>query len=357
MTRILVINDYSLQFSWDCVRRGESPAHFLYGVDHLAAEGFELDIVSDTHSKWLAALDRRMGRGREVTGSFDRQTAAISFLKDADLIYAPCESQTQILTYLRAIGIIRIPIVCLAHHPIVRGRFGRATRPFLRLMLRGMSAMPSLSAEVATEINALASDGNLSKPLRWGPDADFYPPGQYPGLGILAAGRTARDFVTFGRAATAARVPATILCFRSSIEPEFELFGTNVTLITPDVFLAYSESVRLFAAARALAIPMVAQDGLCGLTSLMDALGAGKPVIMTRNRLIDLDIEALGIGRWVEPGDVDGWIDALRFFENNPDEAASMGRRARSLVGDGLDYRSFSRGIYQIIRERLRSAH
>jgi hypothetical protein len=354
MTRILVINDYSLQFSWDGVRKGEAPAHFLYGVDHLAAEGFELDIVSETQSSWLAALDRRVGRRwRQVTGSFDRQTAAVPFLKDADLIYAPCQSQTQILTYLKAIGVIRIPIVCLAHHPIVRGRFGRATRPFLRLMLRGLSAMPSLSAEVATEINALASDGNLSKPLRWGPDADFYPPGQYPGHGILAAGRTGRDFVTFGRAATAARVPATILCFRSSIQPEFELFGTNVTLITPDTFLAYSESVRHFASARALAIPMVAQDGLCGLTSLMDALGAGKPVIMTRNRLIDLDIEALGIGRWVSPGDVEGWTAAMRFFEDNPDEAAAMGCRARALVEDGLDYASFSREIRKIVEDQI----
>jgi hypothetical protein len=353
MPRILVINDYSLQFSWDGVRKGEAPSHFLYGVDHLAAAGFDLDIVSESQSKWLAALDRRMGRGREVTGSFDRQTAAIPFLKNADLIYAPCQSQTHFLSYLKATGLIRIPIVCLAHHPIVRGRFGRATRPFLRLILRGLSAMPSLSTEVATEINALAPNGNLSKPLRWGPDADFYPPGQYPGHGILAAGRTGRDFVTFGRAATAARVPATILCFRSSIQPEFELFGTNVTLITPDTFLAYSESVRHFASARALAIPMVAQDGLCGLTSLMDALGAGKPVIMTRNRLIDLDIEALGIGRWVAPGDVEGWIDAMRFFDDNPDEAAVMGRRARALVDDGLDYASFSKEIRQIVEDEI----
>jgi glycosyltransferase involved in cell wall biosynthesis len=124
-------------------------------------------------------------------------------------------------------------------------------------------------------------------------------------------------------------------------------------VMAPDSFLAYTESVRLFASARALAIPMVAQDGLCGLTSLMDALGAGKPVIMTRNRLIDLDIEALGIGRWVAPGDVDGWIDAMRFFEDNPDEAAAMGRQARALVNDGLDYRSFSREIRQIVEDGI----
>lgn len=353
MTRILVINDYSLQFSWDGVRRRRAPAHFLYGVDHLAAEGFELDIVSETRSSWLAALDRRMGRGHDLAGSLDRQITAIPFLRGADLIYAPCQSQTQILAYLKAIGVIRIPIVCLAHHPIVRGRFGRATRPLIRLMLRGLSAMPSLSSEVANEINELVPGNRLSEPLQWGPDGAFYPTGEYPGNGILAAGRTGRDFLTFGRAATAAKVPATILCLPASIQPEFGLFGANVCVMAPDAFLEYYESVQLFASARAVAIPMVAQDGLCGLSSLMDALGAGKPVVMTRNRLIDLDVEALGIGRWVEPGDVDGWIDAMRFFEDNPSEATSMGLRARALVDGGYDYRSFSRAIQRVIENAL----
>jgi hypothetical protein len=37
----------------------------------------------------------------------------------------------------------------------------------------------------------------------------------------------------------------------------------------------------------------------------MDAIGMGKPVIMTRHPLIDIDIEAKG-GIWVNPGDVEG---------------------------------------------------
>ena len=39
----------------------------------------------------------------------------------------------------------------------------------------------------------------------------------------------------------------------------------------------------------------------------MDCLGIGKPVIMTKNPNIDIDIEKEGIGHWVEPGDVEEW--------------------------------------------------
>jgi hypothetical protein len=352
MARILVINDYSLPFSWDNAKHRRSPAHFLYGVDHLAGAGHQVQIVSDLKTRWMAALDRHAGRWGSLLGSLDRQTAALPFLWRTDLIYSPCQTQTQVLTYMRAVGILRTPIICLAHHPIVRGQFGRLTRPFTQLMLNGLSAMPALSRTVANEINTL-SGRRLSQPLRWGPDAGFYPPAQYPGIGALAAGRTGRDFVTFGRAATVTRVPATILCQRTALQAEFETFGSNVRVTVPELFLEYNESSRLFASARVLAIPMVAQDSLVGLSSLMDVLGAGKPVIMTRNANIDLDIEALGIGRWVEPGDVAGWTNALRFFEDHPDAATEMGRRARALTEEGYNYRAFSNDIGRLVESVL----
>jgi hypothetical protein len=349
-----VVNDYSLASSWQDARDGRSPFHFLYGVERLQEQGFEITVISDQRFAPLAALDRRKGRLWMALGSLDRQAAAAGLVGQVDAIYAPCQTQIQALTYLSALGAIRAPIICLAHHPLVMGRIGRAIRPLVRLMLHGLEAMPTLSRAVADEANTLAGRP-LARALPWGPDAAFYPPAEYPGTGILAAGRTGRDFATFGRAATAAGVPATILTLRSYAGPELSSLGPQVRVMTPDRFLGYDESTRMFAAARALAIPMLDQQVLCGLTSLMDALGAGKPVIMTRNAFIDLDIEKLGIGRWVEPGDVQGWIEALRFFNDNPEAAADMGRRARALVDGGLNYRSFSDEVVRIVRQAMAS--
>lgn len=355
MHRIVIINDYSLAGSWRDAREGRSPLHFLYGVDYLEEQGNELTILSEEWSRWLAALDRMLRRFPIPLGSLDRQAAAVRVLERADAVYAPCQSQTQALTYLAALGIVRTPIICLGHHPLVRGRpAGRALRmPFLSLMLRGLSAMPTLSRAVADEANTVAGRP-LATALRWGPDAPFYRTApEEPGHGVMAAGRTGRDFEIFGRAATAAAVPATILTLRSMVSPMFTSFGSNVEVLASDRFVDYATTVGMFASARALAIPMVAQEGLCGLTSLLDALGAGKPVIMTRNRFIDLDIEKLGIGRWVDPGDLEGWIDALRFFDDNPAAAVEMGRRARALVDGGLNYRSFSEAVGRVVHDRL----
>jgi glycosyltransferase involved in cell wall biosynthesis len=79
----------------------------------------------------------------------------------------------------------------------------------------------------------------------------------------------------------------------------------------------------------------------------------GKPVIMTRQPLIDLDIEAMGIGKWIEPGDVDGWKDAIQFFEDNQGEAIKMGQRARSIVEAGMDSVSFANQLIEIFDNLL----
>ena len=58
----------------------------------------------------------------------------------------------------------------------------------------------------------------------------------------------------------------------------------------------------------------------------MEVLGLGWAVLMTRNRHTDIDIEAEGIGFWLDPGDVDGWNRRLNWIDDHPNEVESMGR-------------------------------
>jgi phosphoribosylcarboxyaminoimidazole (NCAIR) mutase len=83
-------------------------------------------------------------------------------------------------------------------------------------------------------------------------------------------------------------------------------FSAQVQVEVPEVgrVFNYPEMMAAYLTARVIAIPLEKSDvSLAGLTSLVDAMAIGRPVIMTRNPFIDLDIEAQGIGRWVEPGD------------------------------------------------------
>ena len=76
----------------------------------------------------------------------------------------------------------------------------------------------------------------------------------------------------------------------------------------------------------------------------------GKPVIMTRNPCIDLDIENLGIGTWVDPYDVDGWTRAIKWHFENIEQSNRMGLKAKAL-GKRLSAESFGKKINSLIIE------
>jgi glycosyltransferase involved in cell wall biosynthesis len=353
---LLVINNYSLERVTAEVRRGDKPAHHLYGVDRFPALGFDVEHVPfDELARPVRGAAARALRLLPPFGDLGQEIAALRRIDRGDLIYAPCQTQTQLLSYLRALHLLRRPLVTLAHHPISRYRWPWKL-PALRLQLRGTDAFPSLSRGVARDIGEVSGRSDLSEVVPWGPDLDYYPaPDGTPGVGAIAAGRTGRDFLTFARAATAVGLPATILCLRSEAVVGHPTLGPNVvvTAVDRESDLNYRTSVPLLSRARVHAIPLTAGTSLSGLTSLTDALALGKPVIMTRHPLIDIDIEAERIGRWIDPGDTAGWATALRWFEQHPSEALAMGRRARALAEQKYNAALFAQRMVEIFARVL----
>jgi len=108
--------------------------------------------------------------------------------------------------------------------------------------------------------------------------------------------------------------------------------------------------VRIYKDAYAIAIPLNETDALAGLTSLMDAMAMGRPVIMTRNPYVDIDIDALGIGIWVDTGDISGWKSAISKLLADPMMALEMGERARRLCEKGFNIRQFSKNLALVFK-------
>jgi glycosyltransferase involved in cell wall biosynthesis len=337
VARILVLNNYDLGTAWREVAAGRAPDHVLYGLNHFHARGHEVRVVPYERSSWLRRGGELLRRFPIPLGDLDQQASVLRLAGDADLIYCPSQNVAQALGYLRALRAFDRPIVWVVHHPLDRGRLSGPRRPVMRALLRGVDAYPALSASVAEELAAIAGTSERTTWLRWGPDPDWYPQAGDAGRGVVAAGRTNRDFVTFARGASLTDVPTRIVC-PERFRPRGP-WGTNIEMTSNanGTALAHADLVELYAKARAVAIPLHVRWpwSVNGLQSLMDALGVGKPIIATRNPWIDLDIEQLGIGIWVDPGDVRGWRDAIRALDRRPELALEMGRRARALVDSG----------------------
>jgi glycosyltransferase involved in cell wall biosynthesis len=101
-----------------------------------------------------------------------------------------------------------------------------------------------------------------------------------------------------------------------------------------------------------VAIPISNPNRLSGLTELNDALAFGKPVVITRSPYLPIDVEKIGCGRSVEPGDVVGWVEALRSLRD-PQTRADMGAAGKRFAEDRWNYDSFCDAIDATISEAL----
>jgi Glycosyl transferases group 1 len=358
MNRVLVLGGAPVD-SWDA----SVPAQVAYGVPRFATRGYAAfsppSIGRPTVFRLLGKVRPRVLR--LYASLLVGQVGALRSARDADVIYSCGGPQWMFLfAALRRIGLLKAPLVCLAHQrpeqTFDAGAFAY-TAPLLAAAMHGCDALPTLSAAVARDVAGLALRPNLSPTLPFGPDASWYPKPAYPGQGVVAVGMAERDFTTFGRAASLASCPATIVC-PTEMARRLPRFGRNVRILCSQnaEFMPYVDVARLCAEARVHAIPLLANGRLSGLNSLTDALALGKPVIMTRIPEIDLDIEGAGVGRWVAPGDVEGWREAIRFFDDDPDEAVVFGRRARALVDEGFDADSFADRLMDLFDALLESA-
>ncbi|MBS0659724.1 MAG: hypothetical protein JSR82_15900 [Verrucomicrobia bacterium] len=355
--RLLVLNNYPLAQVWEEVRRGEKPDHHLFGLNHLQDLGVQISLAPTAAATPWRRVDRALAALRLPLplGPLGPQLAARRGPEPVDAIFSASDTEANLLALLPRSR--RPPLLVLRHHPTTRGRLAGLRRGVIGRMLRQTEATLTLSRAVAEQLQTLSLTSRPVQALAWGPDAGFYPPATGPGHGCVAIGRTGRDFATFGLGATRAGTPARIVCPAGEVDPEFAQFGPNVGVeILPDDRLRpYPELFESYRSARVVALPLDPDEhAIAGLTGLLDALGLGRAVLMTRNRWLDLDLEALRIGAWVEPGDIDGWARALRWFEEHPDEAEAMGRRARALVDAGFDSRHFAHQLADVLAEVCR---
>jgi glycosyltransferase involved in cell wall biosynthesis len=363
--RVLVLNNYPMDRVLKEVELGETPDHVLFGVNRLAALGYApVFLPYPAEGRW-SNFQHLLGRLRHPLelGDLQQQMLALPLVRGADLIYAPCGSQTHFLQYLRAIGWLKIPVVTLMHHPFPKGKLDFLRGWQRRLFMQGADRLPSLSQALADDLQGRGCPAYKLEAMPWGADMDFYGPWQRPGSGVIATGRTGRDFKTFALAACRSACPSTIICLRGHLDTvDVSVTGGLRVIEAPDEqpvpgqkrgWMKYPELCSHMRAHSAVAIPLFAQESLAGVTSLMDAIGLGRAVLMTRNPHVDLDIEAEGIGFWLDAGDVDGWREKLDWVAAHPDQVEEMGVRAHALGMKRYNSVAFATRLIKIMEDAL----
>lgn len=283
-TKILYINDYACDNQ--AVRNvydRKYPKFHLWGVTELLGkkEGFNISFCNPNNFGFGYVKNKNC-----ISLFFNRIVHLIKwiliFIKyfNSNIIYSALPGYEIGFLLMKKLRLKQYRIITVVHHP------------GSRIVMRESYDRLIFISKVAYK---KYSDYSNCEFLFWGPDLDFYKSidtkQNKKEYDFIAAGKTLRDYDTLRKSLKGMHVKTKIIGANNSKTNE----------------ITYIELLRLYNVSRFIVIPMAKQNNpnhyLIGLTSFLDVMGMGLPVIMSDNSNIGIDIDKIGIGFTYPPGD------------------------------------------------------
>ena len=332
------------------VREGLYPKNQLWGVDLLKAQGHDVHMIQTKASSLATRIGNFLNRltGHRLT-DFHIELQVLVSTRGAELVYAP-SGHLLLLPLLRRLGLFKPKLVTWFFRLPTSGKWwGLRNLRFTRYILNGFDGLLCLTQKAATDF-AEATDEPKVQTIPWFADSEIFSPEETSGNGeyFLAVGKTRRDYVSLLEACS--RVDSQFRIIAPKEVAQQTPIPSNVQFVEtssdpPDAAISYQELKKWYANSIAVLIPLIADpEDTSGYTSLLEAIQMGKPVIMTRSGCLDLDVEKLGIGTFVPPGNADAWVDALNSYQSKNTIPQENFTKARSVYGShnfGLQLNDF----------------
>ena len=311
-------------------RKGTFPGHFLYGATHLRNEGIDVVMHQPIRPKqrWKLSLHTAF--------------KILTCHEHYDAIYATTFRGLEIIIFLRALGLFPHPVCVWHHQPVVKAKsFFREM--IARLFYKGIDQMFFFSDKIIQDsLHSVKAKRERMHVVRWGADLKYYDAllndfDKSSRSGFISTGKKMRDMPTLIGAFNHTSAPLDIYSCREYLGKNYERMfadmevheNINIHFIGG---LAHAEMSKLVNKSQCVVICCFPTNYTVGLTTVVEALALGIPLICTKNLQMPMDIEHEHCGITVEPGDVDGWEKAVNYIAENPDVASDMGRRGRELA-------------------------
>ncbi len=285
--------------------------------------------------------------------------------KKYDAVFAASLEGLELLVLLRALGLYRKPIVTYRYSRLVKSR-GPARRALLRLFYRGFDAIlmaSKLSQRESLDDGIVPPEKIILVPM--GPDLPFYdalpagpkvPPEKERPFTFLSTGREGRDFRTLISAfARTDKKLVLYTTFKHGALDHRAFFASagplpgNIEVHLLEKPVSPLFMARMVADADCIVCPLNEPHYDTGMSTIREAAGMGKPVIVTVNPYFNYGIEEEGLGLEVGVGDVDGWVKAIEYMASHREDAARMGLNARAKAERGLNLAETARQISGVL--------
>ncbi len=285
----------------------------------------------------------------------------LKMLKKADVVYMLYFyfSPLILMSILKSIGFYKEKkIVVISHESLNRGEsvIGRWIRSLIYKHLDFVFFHSQLNMDESVALGYIRSQ--CASFFFWG-DNLSYVDRTYKmrnGSFFISTGREYRDFNTLLDAFSQTSASLELYTNRISYDNNYEYLideqGKRENVLIEFVDNSRETSFRLTqraAESLCVVIPLKMQcvTYCVGLTSVVEAMALGKPIISSPNPYSPVDIVKEKIGLIAES--VDEWTAAIKYIQDHPDEAKKMGKRARNLAEKRYNIQSTARLLDSVL--------
>ena len=321
-------------------KEGTFPSHFLYGALQLSDYGIDVVWHHQRHTY------------KRLRDMFVATWKVLTCRKHYDVLYATHTLGIEPIILLRALRLYRRPIIAWHHQPIVKAK-NPLREALARLFYRGIDHMIFFSEKLMQDsLLSKKADSSRMSMVHWGADLDYYDNLQNDGLHpiqFISTGKELRDFETLLKAFQETGLPLTLYAEKKR-KAYFEALhpAENIELHYGDRPIPHEIALKV-AQSRCVCICCQKSNYTVGLTTVVEALALGLPILCTHNPQMPIDIEAEGCGFWIEAKDVEGWKERLRYIADHTEEAQMMGRKGRALAEQYYNVRQCGKEVANII--------
>lgn len=322
-------------------KEGKFPSHFLYGALQLEQYGFDIIWHDQIHIY------------KRVQDTLKATWKILTCRKHYDVLYATHTRGIEPIILLHAMGLYRKRIVVWHHQPIVKAK-NSLREALARLFYRGMDHMIFFSEKLMHDsLQSQKADPARMSMVHWGADLAFYdslkPDGTQPCL-FISTGKELRDYKTLTEAFNHTGQPLTLYTAKEQKEAFRNLeVKDNIDLHFGTRLMPYELSL-LVAQSQCVCICCQPSNYTVGLTTVVEAMALGIPILCTRNPQMPMDLEAEGCGIYLEPYDTAGWERAIQYIISHPEEAKEMGRKGRLLAEKYYNVEQCGREVAQLLK-------
>lgn len=324
------------------------PGHILYGLPLL--ENYGIRPVMHPYKAFSSRMKLMFYTARKILFCREKFSA----------VYGTSFRGLELIILLRALGLYRKPVV-VWHHTAIRRSSNPLREAFSRLFYRGIDHMFLFSRRlIADSLAARKVSPHKLQLVHWGPDLAFYDhlldeqTARTRRHGFISTGKERRDIRTLLEAFARTGEELEVYISEECNGIPYRQIADSLRL-PANIRIHYTEGVipyvlaRKVAEARFIIICCLDYPYTVGLTTLVEALALGMPVICSRNPYFEMDIDKEEIGITVPYGDTEGWANAVRRLATHPEEAERMGRNARRLAEERFNLEIFSREIAETL--------